>query len=149
MLPTEYKEALQAMKAQAAVALKMLLGGDSPTDKDLHSELAQVHQRIARHSTPCRRITKLLLTTDDEALTIETLDEARLASELGFFDEAECMPWKRIDPPYFWEALGAYVIADRHLPDGTRQHMVRGEVPEGTVFRNAQIVSEQQELLAP
>lgn len=81
MLPTEYKEALRAMKDQASVAAKMLpLLDGPPVDKSaLRSELKEVHQRISQHSRECGRIVKLLMASDDSALTIETLDEPRLA----------------------------------------------------------------------
>jgi hypothetical protein len=52
------------------------------------------------------------------------------------------MSWQRPGPPYFWPAMGEFVAADRHLPGGTRQHVVRGIVPPGLAFRRARIVSE-------
>jgi hypothetical protein len=58
------------------------------------------------------------------------------------FKASEVMPWERLDPPVFWAAFGAEVIADRHLPDGTRQHVVRGTVPKGTVVANVQVFGE-------
>ena len=54
--------------------------------------------------------------------------------------EDEAMPWERVSPPLWWATAGRYVIADRHLPDGTRQHMVEGSVPTGTVIDNAQVI---------
>ena len=45
----------------------------------------------------------------------------------------------------FWEPTpwrGYTIIADRHLPDGTRQHLVKGSVHKGTVVANAQIIGE-------
>lgn len=50
------------------------------------------------------------------------------------------MPWTRVEPPLYWPQIGDFVIADRHLPDGTRQHMVRGHVEHGRVVNNAQIL---------
>jgi len=50
------------------------------------------------------------------------------------------LPWQRVDPPLWWEPIQDHVIADRHLADGTRQHMVRGHVEAGRVVRNAQII---------
>ena len=52
------------------------------------------------------------------------------------------MLWERVDPPLCWPAIGGYVIADRHLPDGTRQHMVPGIVAKGLVLNNAQVIGE-------
>lgn len=54
----------------------------------------------------------------------------------------EPMAWERVEPPYWWEKIQQHVIADRHLPDGTRQHMIRGRVAPGTVVNNAQIIGE-------
>jgi hypothetical protein len=85
MLPMEYRETLLAMKDQAAVAGRMLLfAAEASAKAGLRSELAEVRRRMGQHSDACRRITRLLLTTDDAGLTIETLDEARLAADLGF-----------------------------------------------------------------
>jgi len=52
------------------------------------------------------------------------------------------MKWQRVIPPLPWKAAQALVVADRHLPDGTRQHMVRGSVPAGRVVDNAQVIGE-------
>jgi len=83
-LSTEYKEALRAMKDQASIAGKMLplLDGPPVDNSALRSELKEVHQRISQHSRECSRIVKLLMASDDAALTIETLDEQRLADIL-------------------------------------------------------------------
>lgn len=58
------------------------------------------------------------------------------------FEETDARPWEYLNPPVHWEALGADVIADRCLPDGTRQHLVRGHVAPGTVIDNAQVVGQ-------
>lgn len=50
--------------------------------------------------------------------------------------------WQRVDPPVKWKAANAFIVADRHLPDGTRQHMVRGSVPPGRVVNNAQVIGQ-------
>lgn len=55
---------------------------------------------------------------------------------------ADVMPWERVVPPLWWPKAGMYVVADRHLPDGTRQHMVPGNVTPGLVIANAEIVGE-------
>jgi hypothetical protein len=52
----------------------------------------------------------------------------------------EAMPWERVQPPIWWPAAGRHVVADRHLPDGTRQHMVEGRVPQGTEIAEAQVI---------
>lgn len=54
--------------------------------------------------------------------------------------EEQAMAWERVRPPIWWRAAGRHVVADRHLPDGTRQHMVEGSVPTGTVIANAHVV---------
>jgi len=57
-------------------------------------------------------------------------------------DEAEPMDWERVVPPLWWAAAGRFIVADRHLPDGTRQHMVSGHVPAGLVVTNAQVIGQ-------
>lgn len=49
--------------------------------------------------------------------------------------------WSRFDSPTLWR--GWWVVGDRHLPDGTRQHLVRGEVPDELVINNAHIIGEK------
>jgi hypothetical protein len=56
------------------------------------------------------------------------------------FGSDGCMRWERVTPPVWWRAAGRTVIADRHLSDGTRQHMVEGHVDAGTVVGNAQVI---------
>lgn len=63
------------------------------------------------------------------------------------FDEADIRAWEYWNPPEFWQEINAEIIADRYLPDGTRQHMVRGHVAAGTVVCNAQIIG-QADILA-
>ncbi|WP_137917193.1 hypothetical protein [Hydrogenophaga sp. 2FB] len=58
------------------------------------------------------------------------------------FEPHEVMDWVPMNPPHWWTAAGAFVIADRHLPDGTRQHMIRGPAQPGLVIANAQVISE-------
>jgi hypothetical protein len=50
------------------------------------------------------------------------------------------MLWERVEPPYHWKTTGLYIVADRHLNDGTRQHMVEGHVEPGCVRAGAQVV---------
>jgi hypothetical protein len=57
----------------------------------------------------------------------------------GSFDACEVMAWERVNPPLWWNDAGRYIVADRHLPDGTRQHLVEGHVQAGTVIANAQV----------
>lgn len=52
------------------------------------------------------------------------------------------MKWERVVPPVWWVAAGRHIVADRHLPDGQRQHMVSGRVEPGLVIANAQVVGE-------
>lgn len=53
------------------------------------------------------------------------------------------MKWQRVVPPIHWPAANAVVVADRHLPDGTRQHMVPGSVLAGLVVANAQVIGQE------
>lgn len=55
-------------------------------------------------------------------------------------DEDGVMDWEHVQPPIWWSAAGRHVVADRHLPDGMRQHMVDGSVLAGTVIANAQVI---------
>lgn len=64
---------------------------------------------------------------------------AHMATEYG---EDECMKWERVLPPLWWPAAKAMVVSDRHLPDGTRQHMVHGSVKPGLVVANAQVIGQ-------
>ncbi len=85
-LPTEYKEALKAFKDQAAVAEKMLLlrftnkpqSTDKKNMKKLREVLSEVHCRMKKYDSECNVIAKLLRTSNDDTLTIKTLDEQRL-----------------------------------------------------------------------
>lgn len=58
------------------------------------------------------------------------------------FGKDGVMKWERVTPPLQWEEADALIVADRHLPDGTRQHMVRGSVAPGLVIANAQVIGE-------
>lgn len=60
----------------------------------------------------------------------------------GSYNPDDVQPWTRLEPPFFWALLGDEVIADRHLPDGVRQHLVRGTVQPGKVLANAQILGQ-------
>lgn len=53
------------------------------------------------------------------------------------------MLWERVEPPYHWKTTGLYIVADRHLNDGTRQHMVEGRVEPGCVRAGAQIMGHK------
>lgn len=52
----------------------------------------------------------------------------------------DVMKWEKVDPPLFWKEKGLHIVADRHLPDGTRQHMVMERVPPGLIVSNAEII---------
>ena len=58
------------------------------------------------------------------------------------FDAEGVMKWERVVPPYFWANANKLVVADRHLPDGSRQHMVPGHVAAGVVVGNAQLIGQ-------
>lgn len=59
--------------------------------------------------------------------------------ELGSDGE---MKWERVDPPFWWSAAKRYVVGDRHLSNGVRQHLVQGSVPMGTIISNAEVIGE-------
>ncbi len=65
-----------------------------------------------------------------------------IASSVEYGKDAH-MKWERVDPPLWWPAAGRYVVADRHLDDGRRQHMVQGTVSPGVVVSNADVLGEQ------
>lgn len=58
------------------------------------------------------------------------------------YDICGIMKWQRVVPALFWPAANAMIVADRHLPCGTRQHMVQGKVPYGAVIDGAQVIGE-------
>lgn len=58
------------------------------------------------------------------------------------FGKDGVMKWERVIPPIPWPEAEALIVADRHLPDGTRQHMVRGSVHPGLVVANAQVIGQ-------
>ena len=64
------------------------------------------------------------------------------------FGNDGAMKWQRVQPPIYWNAAKQEVIADRRLPDGTRQHMVCGSVPPGLVISNAMVIGEADVLHA-
>ena len=64
------------------------------------------------------------------------------------YGKDDCMKWERVVPPIQWDAAKALIVADRHLPDGTRQHMIRGSAQPGLVVANAQVIGEDDAPLA-
>ena len=58
----------------------------------------------------------------------------------------DAYPWDKEweKNPIHWK--GFVVIGDRHLPDGKRQHLVRGSVPNNTVINNADIIGEDDDV---
>lgn len=81
MLPTELKEALKAMKDQAKAAGMQLETGATDLSRE---SLVDAQKRMAQYEPETKMIHRFLLATMDESLTIETLDEERLAKEFGF-----------------------------------------------------------------
>ena len=59
--------------------------------------------------------------------------------------QSEAMKWERVVPPLPWPAANALVVADRHLPDGTRQHMIQGSAKQGLIVDNAQVIGEDDQ----
>lgn len=80
-LPLEFKGALQALKDQASAATAQLVTGNR---KYKQGELADAQLRMAQNEPATTVIYRMLMSTKDKTLTIETLDEQRLAQELGF-----------------------------------------------------------------
>lgn len=81
MLPTEMKEALRELKDQAKAASLQLKAGSTDASRE---DLADAQKRMAQFEPETKMIFRFLLATTDESLTIETLDEERLAKEFGF-----------------------------------------------------------------
>lgn len=74
-------------------------------------------------------------------------ENANAISEPEFGADA-LMKWERVEPPYFWVKANTHIVADRHLPDGTRQHMIAGHVAAGVVVDNAQVIGQLDALNA-
>lgn len=60
---------------------------------------------------------------------IDTAPHGKLVSPspsfgAGAWPPDELNPWELMHPVAYWPAAGGWVIFDRHLPDGTRQHIV-------------------------
>lgn len=58
------------------------------------------------------------------------------------YDTLDQNPWKVFLSPVPWAGTKWSVLADRHLPDGTRQHIVDGEVEPGQMFANAMLFGQ-------
>lgn len=58
------------------------------------------------------------------------------------YDSGGVMKWQRAKGPIYWPEAGLWVVADRHLPCGTREHVVQGSVPKGLVVGNANVIGE-------
>ena len=63
--------------------------------------------------------------------------------ETPMYLDSDVMKWQSVSPMgYYWKEADAIVIGDRHLPNGVRQHLVKGSVPKGLVISNAQVIGE-------
>jgi hypothetical protein len=80
-LPIKFKDALQALKDQASAATAQLVTGDRNYKQ---AELADAQSRMVQYEPATTAIARMLMSSKDKALNIETLDEQRLAQELGF-----------------------------------------------------------------
>lgn len=69
------------MKAQAQAASAMFGVQDASVEREA---LRLAQERMALVEPQCRGITRMLLRSKDAELTIDTLDEQRLAHELGY-----------------------------------------------------------------
>lgn len=54
------------------------------------------------------------------------------------------MKWQRVIPPIIWPQAQVTIVADRHLPDGTRQHMVAGGRPTLRIVADAQLIGRDE-----
>ena len=59
------------------------------------------------------------------------------------FSAGEVADWEIWDPPRYWPQAGRMVLADRHLPNGRRQHIVEGVVQDGLEVANADVFGEE------
>lgn len=50
--------------------------------------------------------------------------------------------WFRVEPAYWWTDAKLFVIGDRYVADGRRQHLVQGSVLENTVIGNADVFGD-------
>lgn len=80
-LPEPYKAALRAIKEQAAAATEQITSGNR---KAMKAELKIAKEKMASHDAECKAIYRMLMKSADKNLTIDTLDEDRLAKELGY-----------------------------------------------------------------
>lgn len=53
------------------------------------------------------------------------------------------MKWQRVEPPLWWPQAQRFIVADRTLPDGTRQHMVPGSVSAPLIVSNAEVLGAE------
>ena len=58
----------------------------------------------------------------------------------GGFPATGIVDWKFIDPPKWSADLADFIVADRILPDGTEQLMIRGTVGGSKFVKGAQLV---------
>lgn len=79
MLPNSYKEALKGFKGQADAASAQLGGEDKKASR---AALREAQLLMAAHPTATKDIYRVLMNSDT-GLTIDTLDDERLAKELG------------------------------------------------------------------
>jgi hypothetical protein len=81
LLPERYVAALHALKDLVAAATTSAVGGNYQASKEIQR---QARSRKERYPVEVRRITDVLTHSKDPALTIHSLDERRLAKELGY-----------------------------------------------------------------
>ncbi len=62
--------------------------------------------------------------------------------EIPTYLDSDVMKWHRCVPQIPWKLANALIIADRHLPNGVRQHMVKGSAQAGLVVANAQVIGQ-------
>lgn len=58
-----------------------------------------------------------------------------------FNNPHDALPFVKFNPPYNWVKHNLTVLYDRHLPDGTRQHIVSEDISVGTILDNAEVHS--------
>lgn len=81
MLPDSFREAPKALKDQATVATAMIVDDNRLAKR---ADLADTQRRMARYSAECKQIVRVVMRSTDKTLTIDSLDDDRLAKELGY-----------------------------------------------------------------
>lgn len=95
------------------------------------------------------RVRALRAYVDSAGLTMAAEDWLAWAStrvaQLLEPDPAQESTWFRVVPALWWPQARAYVVADSHLPDGTRRHLVRGSCLPDHIVAGALVLGEEDQ----